>query len=64
MQLRAALAQQQVQAQQQAQQNAMRQAQEAQLRALQQQRGIAPQPQPQGQRSDDPRKLWTSPDSR
>jgi hypothetical protein len=53
-----------VQAQQQAQQNAMRQAQEAQLRALQQQRGIAPQPQPQGQRSDDPRRLWTSPDSR
>ncbi|MFS2207520.1 DUF6600 domain-containing protein [Variovorax sp. Varisp36] len=67
MQLRAAQAQQQAQAQLQAQQNAMRQAQEAQLRAIQQQRGIAPapqQPQPQGQRSDDPRRLWTSPDSR
>ncbi|KQW58251.1 DUF6600 domain-containing protein [Variovorax sp. Root411] len=68
MQLRAAQAQQQAQAQLQAQQNAMRQAQEAQLRAIQQQRGIAPapqQPQPPGQqRSDDPRRLWTSPDSR
>ena len=62
--------QQQRAAQLQAQQNATRQAQEAQLRAIQQQRGIAPAPtqqqppQPQGQRSDDPRRLWTSPDSR
>ncbi|WP_395317761.1 DUF6600 domain-containing protein [Variovorax sp. UC74_104] len=61
MQQRAAQMQQQAQAQQQA-------LQQAQLRALQQQRGIqpaAPQPQPQpGQRGDDPRRLWTSPDSR
>jgi len=61
MQQRAAQMQQQAQAQQQA-------LQQAQLRALLQQRGIqpaAPQPQPQpGQRGDDPRRLWTSPDSR
>ncbi|MFV0674766.1 DUF6600 domain-containing protein [Variovorax sp. tm] len=60
MQQRAAQMQQQAQAQQQA-------LQQAQLRALQQQRGIqppaVPQPQP-GQRGDDPRRLWTSPDSR
>lgn len=55
LQQRAAQMQQQAQAQQQA-------LQQAQLRALQQQRGIQPQPgQPAG---DDPRRLWTSPDSR
>lgn len=62
LQLRAAQMQQQALAQQQAQQNAMRQAQEAQLRAIQQQRGIAPAAPPPG--PDDPRRLWTSPDSR
>lgn len=55
LQQRAAQMQQQAQAQQQA-------LQQGQLRALQQQRGIQPQPgQPAG---DDPRRLWTSPDSR
>lgn len=67
-QLRAAQMQQQMQAQQQAQQNAMRQAQEAQLRALQQQRGIQPQPpgpRPQGETAaEERRRLMTSPDSR
>ena len=63
LQLRAAQMQQQALAQQQAQQNAMRQAQEAQLRAIQQQQqqhGTAPA----APRGDDPRRLWTSPDSR
>ncbi|RUR71416.1 hypothetical protein EJP67_30655 [Variovorax guangxiensis] len=55
LQQRTAQMQQQAQAQQQA-------LQQAQLRALQQQRGTPPQPgQPAG---DDPRRLWTSPDSR